>query len=285
MALSASGKIWLYKDVFDRFKVPSDKVEKRDIERGYYGAFRSGDNLLLTDNATLSYVPLDKIRNSKSLGLEGLADWPGDGEGFDFLDENNYASIGEVGADELGNFLIKESISGEVRGTKRKLYRHECNQSVQNCSIARGMLLGRNYDHCGNCFSNEGKYVDKVNISLDVSMIIRDDIGKRNLFDEKPNAFGCLKYLSLVNNDTLKWVGGVFGNAKMNVYYFGKKSDFSRGEVDDGKGKEFLKERLSEPRISKGPVKLVYSFEDGSDARIFSMPVREKEEKVNWPED
>jgi len=201
---------------------------------------------------------------------------------LDFLDRSNYTSLGSVKVNELNKLLLEEHVEFLIHKTHRKLKQHECSQRVYNCSIAQGLLLGRDYDHCGNCISNEGKDVDNVRMNKYVSMIKRKGINKRmaeNLSD-KIRGSSMWQYFPLIGKDTVKWMGRVFGNIKMEVSYFGEKNEGFFREVDSGKSKDLIKENELANQH-----KIFHFFNSDSNVRLINISNVKRQEKRNWPSD
>lgn len=104
MANEKLEKFWLYKDIFNKFKNQEGKHKST-------GIFRLGDKLLLSGyNMSLS-IPLERIKNKNSLGLNNPIEiFPYTSKDSRLLDNDNFYFDSKVKSGELVNLLIKKDI-------------------------------------------------------------------------------------------------------------------------------------------------------------------------------
>lgn len=266
-------KVWIYKDIVEKYERLLEE-NKND----YSGIFTLDDKLLFANPYSLFSIPIEMIKNKKSLNLEKYTPPLWINSEHDFQDNEKYHFLSKTKTEDLGDLLIEEKVGFAIWNYGRKLYEHECKRenkvSVGDCIL--GLKLGRYVDNCQECTHNPTRFFTQISIDKEYSLIKRQKPLKSNTNEMR-------KYFVPTNQEVLELTNRMF--EEVEIYLFkAENCRKNKGEVRSKNDIQFLMNTIEDVKYCESLkyIKFVHYFskEDKIKAEIITFPLIPKHKLI-----
>ena len=135
---------------------------------------------------------------------------------------NGISDLENIEFKNLLDYVIKQELNSGIGKKERKLSQYECTNSANQCSIARGLQLGYNYNHCGNCHSNPERLFLYSFTHRNITIDKKNSFKEFSIIDTEDHK---LRYHSLMSQDTFNLLYNLFGDFAVDIEL---SSDFEK---------------------------------------------------------